>query len=351
MQKTGGGVRVLGEAIASQIDIHRATGGVVPEVAAREHVSVIRPLIERVMHEAGCEPRDLDAMAVTVGPGLMPALSVGVTAARTLAYVWDKPIVPVHHIEGHIASALLSAEESTKTKAQIPNNFKVPNPKQVFPALALIVSGGHTLLIRVSGHVQYKVIGSTRDDAVGEVFDKVGRMLGLPYPGGPHVSQLAQQGDAAAFPFPRPMLASGDLNFSYSGLKTSVYYAIRRRQQALSELPRQVKADIAASFQAAVVDSLLAKLEAASRQDEYATILLAGGVAANRLLRQRLGEFASARSQKLQIAPLPLCGDNAVMIGLAGLFAFAAGRLKVWTSTDARARVSIEDFTEALTQS
>jgi len=320
LQKEGGDITVLSDVIASQIDIHKETGGVIPEVAAREHSQVIRPLIEKVMKEAKTTKEDIDAIAVTVGPGLMPALSVGVTAARTLSYAWDKKVIPVHHIEGHIYAAL---------------------PKEnIFPALALIVSGGHTLLIEVTGHLQYKVIGTTKDDAVGEVFDKVARMLSLPYPGGPQISKIAEHGDSAAFNFPRPMLKSGDLNFSYSGLKTSVLYQIRE----LGELTDKQKADIAASFQAAVIDSLLAKVTTALKQKPYSTLLLSGGVAANTELRKSLTKLADQENIQLSISPTELCGDNAIMIGQIGLYALEAGRTKKWPSVDAIARVSIEEF-------
>lgn len=320
LQKEGGDITVLSDVIASQIDIHKETGGVIPEVAAREHSQVIRPLIEKVMKEAKTTKEDIDAIAVTVGPGLMPALSVGVTAARTLSYAWDKKVIPVHHIEGHIYAAL---------------------PKEnIFPALALIVSGGHTLLIEVTGHLQYKVIGTTKDDAVGEVFDKVARMLSLPYPGGPQISKIAEHGDSAAFNFPRPMLKSGDLNFSYSGLKTSVLYQIRE----LGELTDKQKADIAASFQAAVIDSLLAKVTTALKQKPYSTLLLSGGVAANTELRKSLTKLADQENIQLSISPTELCGDNAIMIGQIGLYALEAGRTKKWPSVDAIARVSIEKF-------
>ena len=339
-------ISVLAEGLASQMDIHAKTGGVVPEVAAREHVSVIRPLIEDVLERSGVQGEELDVVAVTIGPGLMPALSVGVQAARTLAYAWGKPLVPVHHIEGHVYSALLqSAEGNSKSETRNSKQLRITNYElpitSVFPSLALIVSGGHTMLIRIEGHLQYKVIGTTRDDAVGEVFDKVARMLELPYPGGPHVSKLAEQGDPVAFDFPRPMLTSGNLDFSYSGLKTAVLYALRDVPENERE---QRKADLAASFQEAVVDSLAKKVRIAVEQEEYKTLLLAGGVAANKLLRERMAKLAEEVGIELRIAPLALCGDNAVMIGQVGLLALEAGRTKNWRDIDAIARVSIEEF-------
>lgn len=321
IQKRGEEIRVLAELITSQANIHEQTGGVIPEIAAREHLNVIGPMVASAMQKSNCTKETIDAIAVTVGPGLMPALAVGVQAAKTLAYMWEKPIVPVHHIEGHIYSALLQAISS-------------------FPALALIVSGGHTMLIEVADHLTYKILGETLDDAAGEVFDKVARMLNLPYPGGPHVSELAMHGNPQAFNFPRPMRNSGDLNFSYSGLKTAVLYQIR----ALGEKVDNQKNNIAASFQAAVIDSLTEKLVQAAQAKQFKAILLAGGVAANAALRSRIEQEADALHISLLIAPASLCGDNATMIGQAGLFAYEVGRMKTWRDIDAIARVSIEYF-------
>lgn len=323
LQKTGDEIKVLSQALASQTDIHALTGGVVPEVAAREHTKVLRPLLQKVLREAGIHSPpgkgELGGVAVTIGPGLIPALAVGVTAAQTLAYAWNKPIVPVHHIEGHIYSAL--GEGS-------------------FPALALIVSGGHTMLIEMKKHLQYKVLGETRDDAAGEAFDKVARLLHLPYPGGPALSKLAESGNPKAFAFPRPMMDSKDFDFSFSGLKTAVLYALRDHP----EISRQ---DVAASFQQAVVDSLVRKTVHAYGKVNPRVILLAGGVAANSLLRSQLQQAIESREGELQIAPLSLCGDNAVMIGQVGLMAFAQGRVKSWREVDAQARTPLESFNVA----
>ena len=318
--------RVLSQSVSSQVNIHALTGGVVPEIAAREHLGAITPMIRENMRQSGLEPANIDAIAVTVGPGLIPALTVGVMTARTLAFAWKKPVVPVHHLEGHIYSALLSADKP---------------PEDFFPALALIVSGGHTLLIQISGHLTYKIIGSTLDDAAGEAFDKVARLLDLPYPGGPVLSKLATSGDPAAFAFPRPMLHADNLNFSFSGLKTAVLYTLRDFK---GELTPKVKANIAASFQQAVVDVLAAKTVSAFNQYSAKALLLAGGVAANQALRSRLQQESVALGAKLLVAPLHLCGDNAVMIGQAGLYALAAKRTQNWQSLDAFARLSIEQY-------
>lgn len=331
MQKEGEEIRVLSQGVASQMDIHKASGGVIPEVAAREHVMVISPMIKNMLAEANVVGEALDAIAITVGPGLMPALAVGVTAARALSFAWNKPLVPVHHIEGHIYSSLLSGESDT--------HFSVPPNENIFPALALIVSGGHTMLVRITDHLTYQILGSTRDDAVGEVFDKVARMMGLPYPGGPYVSQLAEKGDATKYDFPRPMMNSGDLDFSYSGLKTAVFYALRDLPEAEKE---QEKPHVAASFEQAVIDSLVAKVKTALKDDVYTTLLLAGGVAANTRLREALTVFAQKQDVQFKVAPLSLCGDNAVMIGQVGLVAYAKNRTTSWKEVDAIARVSIE---------
>lgn len=300
VQKSGQEINVLASAVASQTNIHELTGGVVPSAAAREHEKVLEPLITSVMAQAEVGPADLDAIAVTYGPGLQPALGVGVRAARRLSEEWNKLIVPVNHLEGHIYSALLQGE---------------PN----FPALALIVSGGHTLLVLVKDHLDYEVIGSTRDDAAGEAFDKVARLLGLPYPGGPALSRLAKSGNPAAFAFPRPMLHSGDFDFSFSGLKTAVLYTLRENKNINFS-------NVAAGFEQAVVDTLVSKTMKAVEQFGPVVVLLAGGVAANMQLRRQLEEAAAQEQIELRIAPPELCGDNAVMIGQVGLFAYEAGR-------------------------
>ena len=315
-------ITVVAQALASQVDIHKETGGVVPNVAAREHAAVIRPLTEKVMRESKLTKDDLDAIAVTVGPGLQPALSVGVTAARTLAFAWNKPLIPIHHLEGHIYSALLQDDP-------------------VFPALGLIVSGGHTLIVRMEDHVRYQVVGTTVDDAAGEAFDKVARLLHLPYPCGPHLSRVAEQGDSHAFAFPRPMLNSGDLNISFSGLKTAVLYTLR----AMSDQEKNSrKADIAASFQAAVTDTLVAKMKKELEQSPAKVMLLSGGVAANQELRQKMTALAHQQNIPLRIAPFELCGDNAVMIGQAAIFACERGRQEKWQNIDAYARIDLSSF-------
>jgi N6-L-threonylcarbamoyladenine synthase len=323
VRKNGDKVDVLADFVNSQ-SIHRTTGGVIPEQAAREHTRVIGPIITDVMKRSGLTSQDIDAITITTCPGLMPSLAVGVQAAKALAYAWNKNIVPVHHIEGHIYSALLEIKNT-----------------ELFPSLAVIISGGHTMLIRMKNHLSYEVLGETRDDAIGEVFDKVARMLGLGYPGGPIISKLADTGNSKAYTFPRPMMHSHDLDFSYSGLKTAVLYQVQAIGEAITE---QDKANIAASFQQAIIDSVIGKLVLALDQDDYKTILFAGGVAANTALRNAMQQEADARNIVLSIAPKELCGDNAVMIGQVGTFACEAGRIEAWKDIDASARKSIEEF-------
>lgn len=326
MEQVGQKITVLADVIASQVDIHRETGGVVPNVAAREHAKALPPLLKKVMAEANVTSSEIDAVAVTIGPGLEPALFQGVNLAKGLAAKWRKPLVPINHLAGHVYSALLTPSEDLKQWSAADS---------AFPALALIISGGHTLLVKVNGHLQYEILGSTLDDAAGEAFDKVARLLGLSYPGGPALSQLADKGDPTKFSFPRPMKNSGDLNFSFSGLKTAVLYTVRDLKRIrnskdkvsgpLEFLTPSLAADIAASFQAAVIDSLLIKVKRAVPKIKPCSILLAGGVAANVALRQAMQTLANEQNIPLRIAPPALCGDNAVMIGLVGLFAHAAG--------------------------
>ncbi len=315
--------------VASQIDIHKLYGGVVPEVAAREHVSAIFPmLLESGVSRDGHE---IDAIAVTAGPGLVPALRIGVELAKTLAWIWQKPIVGVNHLEGHVYSvwgtkkgvevlgveALDDAACLLKNKKQISLALKPQNLKTFpqFPALCLLVSGGHTELFLIRDHGKYELVGMTRDDAAGEAFDKVANLLGLGYPGGPIISKTALDGNPHAIEFPRPMHASGDFDFSFSGLKTAV--RVYKDQH-----PEALVADIAASFQQAVVDSLVDKTMSAIEKFQPRSVILSGGVSANQSLRTTLSESIASRFPDITFhAPdLALTGDNAVMIGIAGLF-------------------------------
>ena len=264
------GAGLLAQALHSQIDLHDAYGGVVPELASRDHIRRLLPLTRAILQESGRRLSDLDAVAYTQGPGLAGALLVGASVANALAYALEIAAIGVHHLEGHLLSPLLSK----------------PAPR--FPFVALLVSGGHTQLMRVSDVGRYALLGETLDDAAGEAFDKTAKLLGLPYPGGPALARLAEQGRPGIFKLPRPMLDSGDLNFSFSGLKTAVATAARRQQ-----LTEAARADLAAEFQQAIVDVLIAKSLAALDETGLNTLIVAGGVGANRLLRSRLDERAA----------------------------------------------------------
>jgi len=284
------------QALHSQIDLHRDYGGVVPELASRDHVRRLLPLIEQVLAQARLAPQDIDAVAVTAGPGLIGALLVGCSLASALAYALGKPIIGVHHLEGHLLSPLLA------------------QPAPEFPFVALLVSGGHTQLLYVERIGSYRPLGETQDDAVGEAFDKTAQLLGLGYPGGPAVSRLAEFGIAGAVRLPRPMLNSGDLHFSFSGLKTAVMTAARRT----GNLCEQGRADIARAFVDAAVDVLIAKSIQALRRCNCERLVVSGGVSANRQLRERLGEALAPHGARAFFPPLELCTDNGAMIALAG---------------------------------
>lgn len=287
--------RVISERIASQIDVHARFGGVVPEVASREHLRVLPMLVDDVMDDAGLAWSDIDAVAVTSGPGLMGALLVGSSYARGLACVNNIPVLPIHHMEGHLLAPGLGDE--------------LP----AFPFIALLVSGGHTMLIRVNGIGSYIVIGQTLDDAAGECFDKSARVLGLSYPGGPEIAKLARYGDRKRFKLPRPMLQKDNLNFSFSGLKTAVMYAVRD----LGALDDASKQDMAACVEAAVGDVLVKKSLKACDQEGVPRLLIAGGVAANVYLRELLHVEAGKKGVSVSSPGLSYCTDNAAMIAYA----------------------------------
>jgi N6-L-threonylcarbamoyladenine synthase len=280
------GRSVLANEVASQVSVHAAYGGVVPEIASRRHTECIFQLAARVLANA---QGPVDAVAATQGPGLLGSLLVGMCFGKSLAYTWGVPFLPVHHLEGHIFSVFLG-----------------DHPPEL-PFLALIVSGGHTCLVACDAPHVYRLLGTTRDDAVGECFDKVARLLDLPYPGGPSIQRAAQDGDPHAIHFPRGMLKDNSLDFSYSGLKTAVLYELRRHKPPV--------ADVAASFQYAAVDALVAKTQTAVRSTGLQTVVLAGGVAANRLLRERLQNELDVN---VTMPPFEYCLDNGAMIAAAG---------------------------------
>ncbi len=302
-----GGERVLSNVVASQAEIHAQYGGVFPEVASRQHVKAIFPVVEEALRRAHLTLAEVDALAVTRGPGLPGSLAVGVNFAKGLALGSGLPLVGVHHLEAHVYAAFLRFAEEP------------PRGQPAFPAVALVVSGGHTELLLMRDHLTYERLGGTRDDAAGEAFDKVARLLGLGYPGGPAIQQAAAEGDPNAFPFTRPWL-KGTWDFSFSGLKTAVLRVVRDFEQRGEPLP---VADLAASFQATVVDVLVGKTLAATRAFQAQSLIVAGGVSANRLLRGRLLAEAEV---PVHIPPLALCTDNAAMVAAAGTWRYRAGQ-------------------------
>jgi len=293
---------LLAQALHSQVAMHQDFGGVVPELASRDHVRRVVPLISQVLASAGMELPELDGIAYTRGPGLAGALLVGASVASALAYALNKPAMGVHHLEGHLLSPLLS------------------NPRPRFPFVALLVSGGHSQLFEVAGVGRYRLLGDTQDDAAGEAFDKTAKLLGLPYPGGPALAALAEKGKPGAAKLPRPMLGSGNLDFSFSGLKTAVLTLARRESgdASPSTLPESRKADIALEFQSAIVDVLASKAIAALEATGLRTLVVAGGVGANRELRARLVREMKAMGGEVFFPDLEFCTDNGAMIALVG---------------------------------
>jgi N6-L-threonylcarbamoyladenine synthase len=305
------GRRILSNVVSTQAAIHAPFGGVVPEIASRHHLLNICPVIEKAMADAGLGFGDLDAVAVTQGPGLVGSLLVGLQAAKAIAYVHGKPLVPVNHLAGHVRAPFLREEE-------------IP-----FPALALVVSGGHTSLVVVPEAGVHAVVARTRDDAAGEAFDKVAKLLGLGYPGGPVIDRLAEGGNDRAVRFTLPRMRDGRAGFSFSGLKTAVLHHVRRAGIAPVEGPAAAGPeirDLVASFQRAVVDALLVRFEEAAREQAPRSLIVTGGVAANSLLRREAGVVAGRLGLPLFIPPLSLSTDNAAMIGAAGFVAFERGQ-------------------------
>jgi N6-L-threonylcarbamoyladenine synthase len=292
------GPRILSNVVSSQAEFHERYGGVVPEVASRHHLELVNAVVTAALDEAETGLADVGAVAVTQGPGLIGALLVGLSTAKALAAAQRKPLIPVDHLHGHVAA-----------------NFLEPDPLDP-PFLCLIASGGHTLLAGVRGHSSYETLGATVDDAAGEAFDKGARLLGLGYPGGPAIQRAAEGGDPEAFEFPVAMSERG-LDFSFSGLKTSLVYRVRDLGAQETELRR---ADLAASFQRAIVDQLVVKLERAARSGEWPAIALGGGVAANRELRERTEALCVELGLRLKLVPISLCTDNAAMIASAARY-------------------------------
>ncbi len=307
---------ILSNAVASQVDLHAQFGGVFPEVASRQHIRTIYPIVETALQQAHLGLSDIDAVAITRGPGLPGSLVIGMNAAKGLSLGSGLPLVGVNHLEGHIYSAWLGWPPVTSDTALAATALP---PEPHFPLVVLVVSGGHTELISMTDHLQYERLGATLDDAAGEAFDKVARLIGLGYPGGPAIQKAAQGGNSRAFAFPRAWLED-TWNFSFSGLKTAVLREVRRLQEQKLDLP---VADLAASFQAAVVDVLVGKTLRAVEKLGGAEILVAGGVSANKALRETMQERAPV---PVHIPPLALCTDNAAMVASAGYYRFVKGQ-------------------------
>lgn len=309
---------LLAHALYSQVRLHAEFGGVVPELASRDHVRKLLPLIKQVLKESGTQPGELDGVAYTAGPGLIGALLVGACVGRSLAWAWGVPAVGVHHMEGHLLAPMLED----------------PAPK--FPFVALLVSGGHSMLVEVAGLGRYRVLGETLDDAAGEAFDKTAKVLGLGYPGGPQLARLAERGAPGRLQLPRPMLNRPGLDFSFSGLKTAVITGIRDL-----ELDEQARADVALEFQEAIVDTLVGKSLRAVEQTGIPRLVVAGGVGANRRLRERLAAAAQQAGAEVFYPRLEFCTDNGAMIALAGTLRLAAGETAP-AAIEARARWDLE---------
>jgi len=306
---------LLAHALHSQVEMHREYGGVVPELASRDHIRRVLPLTRQVLLEAGLSFDDIGAVAYTAGPGLAGALLVGASVAQSFAWARRLPAIPIHHLEGHLLSPLLA------------------RPRPDFPFVALLVSGGHTQFMRVDGVGRYQLLGETLDDAAGEAFDKTAKLLGLDYPGGPALSRLAEQGDATVYDLPRPMLHSPDLDLSFSGLKTAVLTRVRKLEKESGELSQRQRADLAAATQAAIVDVLAGKAAKAMSRTGLTRLVVAGGVGANRLLRERLERTMVKLRGAVFFPPFELCTDNGAMIAFAAAQRVQAGLVDLKDTT------------------
>jgi len=318
LDESGG---LLAHELYSQVELHRIYGGVVPELASRDHVRRLLPLVERALAAAGTAPQQLAGVAFTAGPGLIGALLTGAALARSLAYAWQVPAIGVHHLEGHLLAPLLE-----------------PDPPP-FPHVALLVSGGHTLLIEVTGIGRYRILGETSDDAAGEAFDKTAKLLGLPYPGGPELARLAQSGTPGVFQYPRPMLDRPGLELSFSGLKTAVLHSLRGR-----ELTPKLRADVARGVEEAIVGTLAVKAVRALEASGLDMLVVSGGVSANQRLRAALDEAIGRRGGRVYYPRVEFCTDNAAMIAVAGLARLKAGE-REGLAIQARAQWPLDTLT------
>ena len=300
------GRKVLSNVVASQVAEHKIYGGVVPEIASRRHAEAISGVVEKALEDAGCTLDDLDAVAVTYAPGLIGALLVGVNYAKGLAYAQNLPLIPVHHLRSHIAANYITHQELKP------------------PFFCLVVSGGHTMMVEVKDYTDFRVIGRTRDDAAGEALDNAARTMGIPYPGGLNMDKLAKDGDNTAYKFPTPKVEGCPYDFSFSGLKTSVINTIHNATQKGIEIN---KADLGASFMKAVSNCLIKNTEKAMEDTGHTTLVLAGGVSANSVLRADVIELCEKHDWKLYLPELSLCGDNAVMVGSQGYYEYLAGNI------------------------
>ncbi len=341
IEKNSKGFKILSNVISSQIKIHAPYHGVVPNLAAREHLKNIEPCLKQALEQA--KYPKIDLIAVTIGPGLIPCLLVGVNFAKALAYNWQKPIIGINHIEGHIYANWLSAVMTNK-----------------FPILCLVVSGGHTQLVLIKGHGKYQLLGQTRDDAAGEAFDKVAKLLNLGYPGGPIISQKAKQGNPKAFDLPKPMINSNNFDFSFSGLKTAVLYEIKKKRPRLDEyilplserknvalkarpISDQYIDDMAASFQQAAIDVLISKTIKAAKEYKVKNVMLSGGVAANKELRKQMAQEVknSLPNSNFYIPDSILCTDNAAMIAVAAFHKEKPISKQTWRKIQANANLKL----------
>jgi N6-L-threonylcarbamoyladenine synthase len=311
---------LLANRVYSQVELHARHGGVVPELASRDHIERLLPMIDGALGDAGLEPQAIDGIAYTAGPGLIGALLVGASVARSLGYAWERPVIGVHHLEGHLLAPALEPE--------------APD----FPFVALQVSGGHTMLVEVAGVGRYRVLGETQDDAAGEAFDKTAKLLGLGYPGGPALARLAEGGRDGVFEFPRPMMDRPGLDLSFSGLKTAVVHAVRGR-----ELDAEARADVARGFETAMIETLTGKSLRALEETGHRVLVVAGGVGANRRLRESLSRALAVMGGRAVFPRPELCTDNAAMIAVAGHHRLVAGEREA-LPVRARARWPLEEL-------